>query len=75
MGCSVRLAGLTKHVWRAHVYYDADFSPTHIGYASKMALGSVLDALSDTRLATSSSLVTKHFTFDRSFIEHITVNK
>jgi len=46
-----------------------------IGYASKMALGSVLDALSDTRLATSSSLVTRHFTFDRSFIEHITVNK
>ena len=46
-----------------------------IGYATKMALGSVLDALSDTRLATSSSLVTRHFTFDRSFIEHITVNK
>ena len=53
----------------------SDIISYHIGYASKMALGSVLDALSDTRLATSSSLVTRHFTFDRSFIEHITVNK
>ena len=31
--CFVRLAVFTKNVWRAHLYYDADFW----SYASKMA--------------------------------------
>ena len=29
MRCLVLLAGFTKHVRRAHVYYEADFAPTH----------------------------------------------
>lgn len=51
MRCLVLLAGFTKHVRCAHVYYEADFAPTHPRW---LIIGSrVFDGLFDTRLPTS----------------------
>ena len=57
----VHLAGFTKHVWRAHAYYDADL--THLLGACLMAC---LIAFSHV-VKHGESLVTERFTFDRSF--------
>ena len=51
-GLLVRLVGFTKPGRPAHVYYEADFDPTHPRW---LLIGSVLnfDGLFDTRLSTS----------------------
>ena len=44
------IGGFTKHVWRAHVYYDADFGRTHTGCPksfSNSAVGRVFDGFFD----------------------------